>query len=81
MMCRISRHEGMLHRISRHNKFPPSRVTGRTPVSIESATCPGRLWVASMIPQPSSMSFRLQSARMPVLFSEGFLGVLTLLAT
>ena len=73
--------KGLLRCISRRDRVPPSGATGRDPASIKSDTCIRRLRAASMIPQPSSMSCRLQFARMPILFSEDFLGGLTLLAT
>ena len=44
----------LLRYISRGGRVPPSRVTGGSPAPIGSGTCPGRLWIASVIPQLSS---------------------------
>ena len=44
----------LLRHISCHDRVPPSRVTERSLAPIGIGTCPGRLWVSSVIPQPSS---------------------------
>ena len=51
-MRHISRN--LLRDISSHNMVPSSGMASESLTPIESGTCPGRLWVASAIPEPSS---------------------------
>jgi len=54
MVWYISCHDEQLRYIRCRDRVSPPRLTGRGPTPTGSGTCPRQLWVAGVIPQPSS---------------------------